>query len=132
MHEHIVAIDDDLSIRELYRDLFEGEGYRATLLGAPIPIPAVLALAPDLVILDLQLGSVAGGGQTYLHEIKARPVARSLPVLVCTEATDLLDRLREDLAGWACATLAKPFDVDDALAAVASCLAGPQAHEALC
>lgn len=127
---HIVAIDDDASIRNLYRDLFESEGYRVTLLGAPIPAARLLALAPDLVILDLLLGSVSGDGQTFLHEIKAHPVARSLPVLVCTAALDLLDRLRDDLETWACAMLAKPFDVDDAIAAVSACLAAPQARGA--
>ncbi|HEU5433253.1 MAG TPA: response regulator [Thermomicrobiales bacterium] len=119
---HIVVIDDDAAIRALFRDLFEAEGFRATLLDAPIPPPDLRAFAPDLLVLDLIVGGRPGTGEAYLRRLKVEPTTASLPVLVCSAATDAIDRMRDDLERWSCAICPKPFDLDELLDAVRACL----------
>ena len=126
---HLVVLDDDASIRALLRDLFESEGFRATLLAAPIPPRALIALEPDLLILDLLIGTGQAAGPTYLHQLNADPTTAALPVLICSAATDLIER-RPDLERGSCAICPKPFDLDDLLAAVRFCLANPETRAA--
>jgi two-component system phosphate regulon response regulator OmpR len=128
---HIVVIDDDAPIRDLFGDLLRSEGYRASLLAAPVPPVDLLQLDPDLLILDLLVGGrYAPDGQTYLHTIKAEPATASLPVMVCSAATDVIERLRVDLERWSCAICPKPFDLDEVLDGVRSCLEGSPANAA--
>ena len=128
---HIVVIDDDAAIRDLFGDLLRSEGYRVSLLAAPIPPAELLPLDPDLLILDLVVGGrYAPDGQTYLHAIKAEPATASLPVMVCSAATDLIERLRADLERWSCAICPKPFDLDEVLDGVRSCLEESPANAA--
>jgi DNA-binding response OmpR family regulator len=127
---HIVVIDDDAAIRALFRDLFVAEGFRVTLLDAPIPPAALLALAPDLLVLDLVVGGRAGAGERYLHLLKAAPATAPLPVLVCSAAADAIERMRPDLERWSCAICPKPFDLDELLDAVRSCLTGSGSNAA--
>src|SRR5689334_14234544 len=120
---HIIVIDDDAAIRDLFGDLLRSEGYQASLLATPVPPAELRRLEPDLLILDLLIGRPYGpDGQTYLHAIKAEPTTASLPVVVCSAATDVIDRQRADLERWSCAICPKPFDLDDVLAVVRSCL----------
>jgi DNA-binding response OmpR family regulator len=121
---HIVVIDDDAAIRALFRDVFDTEGFRTTLLDAPVPPAVLLACAPDLLVLDLIVGGHALAGERYLHQLKAEPTTASLPVLVCSAAADAIDRLRAELERWSCAICPKPFDLDELLDAVRSCLTG--------
>jgi DNA-binding response OmpR family regulator len=91
----------------------------------------LVALAPDLLILDLLVGAGhAADGSAYLRQLKADPTTAALPVLICSAATDLIDRLRDDLDRWSCAICPKPFDLDDLLAAARHCVACPEPRAA--
>jgi two-component system, OmpR family, phosphate regulon response regulator OmpR len=128
---HIVVIDDDAAIRSLFDDLLASEGYRASLLAAPVPPADLLRLLPDLLILDVLVGGrYAQDGRTCLHELKDDPTTAALPVLICSGATELFERLRADLEQWGWAICPKPFDLDEILDAVRSCLAGSETNAA--
>lgn len=119
---HILAYDDDRAIRDVYRELLAEEGYRVTLAPVPLSNPdEVVTLRPDVVIIDLMAGrDEIGSG--FLARLKAHPDTVSLPVLVCSGDAFRLERMRPWLDAWACAVIEKPFDIDDFLAAVRSCL----------
>jgi DNA-binding response OmpR family regulator len=127
---HIVVIDDDASIRALFRDLFDAEGFRVTLFDALVAPLELRAFAPDLLVLDLIVGGRPAAGEDYLRRLKEHPATASLPVLVCSAATDAIERLRAELERWSCAICPKPFDLDDLLEAVRSCLAGAGSNAA--
>jgi len=121
---HILVIDDEPMLLELFTELLTNEGYHVTAEALPcLDVAHVLAVAPDLIVLDLLVGNNASG-TTFLEMLKADPAARCLPVLVCSGAHDRLAALAERLRAWHCHVVTKPFVVDTFLAAVASCLAG--------
>ena len=120
---HVLVIDDEVSILELYRDLFEDEGYRVTLWTYLERDPAgVRALAPDAIVLDLLIGR-EDLGLRFLQDLKADPTTAAIPVLVGSADLDLLERARERLAAADCGAVRKPFDIDEFLAAIRACLA---------
>lgn len=121
---HILAIDDEPLILELFTELLTAEGYRVSAEAMPcVDVAHVLSIAPDLIVLDLLVGNT-DSGTTFLEMLKADPVARLLPVLVCSGAHGRLAALDERLRAWHCRVVTKPFVVDAFVAAVASCLAG--------
>jgi DNA-binding response OmpR family regulator len=126
----VVVVDDDEPVLRLLRDVFEGEGYEVVTLPHPPRDPAELAaLAPDLLVLDLHF-AVGGNGAAILATVKTDPATAALPVLVCSAARHLLDRMAADLERWSCGVVAKPFDLDVLLAAVRDCLHPPARDEA--
>ncbi len=119
---HVLVIDDDANTRELYRDVLEEDGYRATLLTTPDLEPeAVITLAPELIVLDLRFRHEADGVH-FLERLKGDPTTRPIPVLVCSGDHHRLDDLYERLAAWDCGVLPKPFGLEKFLAAIRACL----------
>ena len=118
----MLVIDDDRSTLELYREILEEEGYAVTAAVSPDLEPAAVTnLAPDLILLDL-LFAHERRGVTFLEALKAHPATLPVPVLVCSADTRLLDELHDRLVAWDCGVLAKPFGLDELLAAIQDCL----------
>ena len=121
---HVVVIDDDQAVLRLLRDVLEGEGYRVTGLSVPPPDPADLApLAADLLVVDLIFRDGVDG-PAFLRAFKRHPATTATPMLVCSAARHLVEAMADDLARWSCAVVPKPFDLDELLAAVRTCLEG--------
>ena len=119
---HILAINDESTILAIYRELLCDEGYLVTAELMPyVDIADVLAVAPDLIVLDLLVGH-QDSGTAFLRLLKNHPATDHLPVLVCSAATDHLKELEDELREWDCTVVTKPFDIDVFLGAVASCL----------
>jgi two-component system cell cycle response regulator DivK len=69
--------------RKLARDVLRAHGYETTEVGSgEEAIASVLAEAPDLVVMDIQLPGMDGLEATRL--IKANPATKNLPVLAVT------------------------------------------------
>ncbi len=118
---HILAIDDEPELRSLYADILDAEGYDVTLAGRPPSIAEVVALRPDLILLDLVIDG-APSGWDYLDALGGDERARAIPVLLCTAAAaDVRDR-DDDLRQAGIDVVVKPFDLDDFLAAIRRCL----------
>jgi DNA-binding response OmpR family regulator len=120
----ILVIDDDGPVLQLLREVFEAEGYEvSTLQRPPRDLTELTLLNAHLLVLDLQF---YGGedGAALLAALKSDPATSDVPVLVCSAAAQLAERLRPDLERWSCGFIAKPFDLDDLLAAVRRCLEG--------
>ncbi|HWV36686.1 MAG TPA: response regulator [Thermomicrobiales bacterium] len=119
---HILVINDTQEILELFRELLEDEGYRVTLSSfAMQEIRDVVALAPDLVILDFIIGGEAHGWQ-MLQKMKMNRATATIPVIVCTAALQLVREIEGHLRAKDVLVVLKPFDIDDLLEAVSLAL----------
>lgn len=108
----VLIVDDDPSILFMVRELLELEGYGVST--AATGEEALVRIAEDrpaLVLLDMRMPRLDGWG--VAAALKERGV--SVPIVVVTAAENA--RLWSEEIG-AAGYVAKPFDVDDLLAAV--------------
>jgi CheY-like chemotaxis protein len=117
---HVLVVDDDESLIDLYRDVLGDEGYRITALTDAPGDPAIVrALAPDVLLLDLRLGNGLDG-PSLLDRLATDPATAAIPVVLCTGDVREVEALRRRDGGLAAAVVFKPFDLDHLLAVVAT------------
>jgi CheY-like chemotaxis protein len=118
----VLVCDDDAAHREIFREILIDEGYDVTVEAVLCEsMDDVIRLAPDLIVLDLIFDGQPAG-LDFLRRLKAAPATKSIPVLVCTAAGGLTEEIQRQLTEWECASVTKPFDIDDLVAAVRECL----------
>ena len=114
----IVIVEDDPLITQFLSEVLSDEGY--TVRAYPdgrSGLAAIIAQPPVLVLLDLNLPSMAG--EDVLVRIRQQ-LGAALPVVIMTASTQ-----RQNWAAQgATAFLAKPFDVEELLRCVARYAAG--------
>jgi CheY-like chemotaxis protein len=109
MDQHILIVDDNAELLELYRDLLEPEGYRlTTLINTDNIILKLKELQPDIVLLDFILPGINGG--ELCHQIKNTPATAHIPVIFLTAHPRVLASLGN--YGWD-DFIAKPFDIQE-------------------
>lgn len=82
MSGKILVVDDEKHIRMLYQEELEGEGYDVVTSDGEEPIlPLMERVAPEVVILDIKLGSNRSG-LDLLQEIRGKD--QSIPVILST------------------------------------------------
>jgi DNA-binding response OmpR family regulator len=122
MTQRILVIDDDADVRETIRIALEAEGYEVVDAGdGQQGLAAFRRRVPDLVITDIVM-PVTEGLQTIREIRRLRPAAPILAVSAGGRAGrhDFLEIARS-LGAWE--VIAKPFDPDELVARVKSCLA---------
>ncbi|HUI05910.1 MAG TPA: response regulator [Verrucomicrobiae bacterium] len=83
--KHVLVIEDDPFVAEIYREKLGSEGYAVAVASdGASGLEALRSRKPDLVLLDLMLPEVKG--LDVLKAIRAQFDARTLPVLVITNA----------------------------------------------
>ena len=88
----IAIVDDNPLICDLLVDLLATEGYEAVALEGPDQLVArLVVLQPDLVLLDVLLGSW-GDGLALAGDLRATPLLATTPIILMTGAPDLLAR----------------------------------------
>ena len=115
----VLVIEDEASLRDLYRDVFEGEGWRV----AAVPSPGshlgwVRIYAPEAVVLDLDFGGSSDAGIRFLRRLREDGDGERIPVAVCSGSKGLLQRHKDEIAHLKATVLSKPFDLGDLLRAV--------------
>jgi CheY-like chemotaxis protein len=113
----IAVIDDDPSIRDLFTDLLETEGYRVITCASKAE--ALLWLQqtrPDVVILDLWIETPTGGWD-LCAELEREPTLAHLPLIVCT-SVPVKALPSEEVPCSPVAVLEKPFRVEELMAAI--------------
>ncbi len=114
----VVVVDDELPILELLQEVLEDEGYAVvTATDGVTALELVRTLRPALVLTDIMLPRM--DGLTLCAQLQADPQTAHLPVLLMSAGRSPPQAVR--CAGF----VAKPFNVDDLLAAVARCLPRP-------
>jgi DNA-binding response OmpR family regulator len=119
----IAVINDDTTFLGLMHELLEGEeGYTISLFKvADGAYHFVKETRPDLVILDIRLGSEENGW-TVLELLTLDPATRPIPVIVCSAAIHSLQEHEALLQLYGCEVLPKPFDLEALLAKVRDAL----------
>ncbi len=118
----ILVVEDDPDLLSLMEMILQGEGWRVrTAREGREALARVKEELPSLVFLDRRLPGL--NGWEFAREFRARYGAVS-PIVVVTAAEDARRRAEEIGAqGW----LAKPFEIDDVLAAAARWAGAPTA-----
>lgn len=109
----ILVVEDDPAIAQLLRLMLEDEGYEVSATRNPAEVLAAAVPPPDLVLLDLRLSGIDGG--EVCRRLKGRDATRNLPVVLVSADPHVAGVAN---ACGADAFLAKPFDLDDALALI--------------
>jgi DNA-binding response OmpR family regulator len=113
----ILLVDDALEIRDVVTLVLTEEGFAVTACDrADDALTRLLLSLPDLLILDGRLPGMSGW--QYLAQLRASERTTKLPVLMLTAAADDLEKAMEAPPDDCTTFLAKPFDIDDLLAAI--------------
>ena len=109
----VLVVEDDVTINQTLCAILEVEGYRATCVTNLSQARRALGHdTPSVVLLDLMLNDDESG-ETLLEELAARDGAPPVVVFSASQhAKSVASRYGVDL-------VAKPFDVDDLLEALA-------------
>jgi two-component system, NtrC family, sensor kinase len=124
MTSKVLILDDSLTVQMDLRDAFREAGLEtvihSTVAGARREIEGG---GVDLAILDVQLPD--GDGVELLREIRSRPAALHLPVLMLSTEADVGDRIR-GLRTGADDYVGKPYDRSYVVARAQQLLSRPQ------
>lgn len=116
--KHILVINDTQEILDLFREILEEEGYRVSLYSAGFnDVHQIVAMDPDLVILDLLIGGESQGWQ-MLQKMKMARETADIPVVICTAAVSLARELEGHLRSKNVGLVLKPFDIDELVSEV--------------
>lgn len=122
----IWVVDDDRSIRWVLEKALARAGLPCESFAcASDALNALETRAPQVLVSDIRMPGVSG--LELLREVKARHP--DVPVIVMTAYSDL-DSAVASFQGGAFDYLAKPFDVDDALALIRRAMGGTEADSA--
>lgn len=117
----ILAVDDDLYILELYKEILKKAGFELeTAEDSMSGITKFTAFKPDLVILDVDMP--AGGGKKFFERVRQTFLSK-VTILFCTANPD---SVAEEAKAPCCYLIKKPFTPELLLAAIDECVNGPK------
>jgi DNA-binding response OmpR family regulator len=117
LHQHILVVDDDPSIRDLLTEYFTQNDLRVSTADSGASMTAILAdAAIDLVVLDLRLAGE--DGMAIARNLRSQS---AIPVIMLTGVRDEADRVM-GLELGADDYLTKPFSPRELLARVRTVL----------
>lgn len=118
MAPHIVVIEDDFALQDLYRLLFETEGYAVTISPTIYEDISTLAeLHPSLIILDLMIGRKQDGWP-FIQLLKSSPLTAHIPIIVATASADIEQEGKKASQIKGIPVIYKPFSIDAVLSLV--------------
>ncbi len=108
---HLLIIDDEPGIRDLYDSLFSEEGYQVSFAtsGAEGLEKAVQG-TPDLILLDVMMPGM--DGFEVCRRLRADSKTAEIPIIMVTALNDRKSRIRGIDSG-ADDFINKPFDIDE-------------------
>jgi len=106
----IIAIDDDPGIQDIFKIIFEREGYVVEIKGDGEDIFWNRFTPPDVFLIDKQLSGTSG--LDICRYLKARPATKDIPVIMISASPDIGPASKE--AG-ADDYIEKPFEIDHLL-----------------
>lgn len=120
----ILVVDDERVVRDLVRAVLVAEGH--DVFGAHDGHEALAMVEedglPDVILLDLMMPRM--DGWHFLEELRARGLRRQTRVIIISALADEDTRRRGSEEG-ALSHIAKPFDTEVLIDAVAAALAEP-------
>lgn len=108
MREHVLIVDDSLTVRMNLAEAFEAAGFQSLLCGTVAEARAGLSVGPvGIVVLDVLLPD--GDGVDFLKELRASALGSTIVVLMLSTEGEVKDRVRALQTG-ADAYVGKPYD----------------------
>lgn len=112
----ILVVDDEDDIRDVLRITLEGEGYEVSeATNGEEGLKAILAHAPDLVLLDYKMPRMTG--LEVCAKIKKDLLLRHLPVIMVTGKGEIHDKI-DGIDSGADDYIVKPFEPKELLARI--------------
>jgi CheY-like chemotaxis protein len=124
----VTVVNDNGDFLALMRDILEDERDDVTTIDGDRDdaLAAIRDSRPDVLMIDLHLGSDELHGWQIAQKIRADPAFAGLPVLICSADVVALRRLDQDLeTDHRVETLVKPFGLSELTAALHHLLTGP-------
>lgn len=122
----VTVVNDNPEFLALVRDILEDDRYEATTIDGDRPdaLDAVRASRPDLLMIDLRMGSDGLHGWAIAQQVRGDPDFHGLPVLICSADVLAIKELEDDLDDTQhVQTLTKPFSIDDLTSTIDDLLA---------
>jgi len=111
----ILVVDDNQEILEVIELILELEGYQVSaLIDANHFNERLTAFKPDLILLDVMLGSL--DGRDLCNSLKADKVTVNIPVIMISASHNLNDM--QNRVCYPNDFIAKPFDIDNLISKV--------------
>jgi CheY-like chemotaxis protein len=126
MTPRITVVNDNPEFLDLLRDILKDEHYAATAIDGDLAgaLDRVIASRPDLLIVDLRMGSDELHGWDIAQQLRREPSLEGLPLLICSADVLALQALANDLDETKqVRTLPKPFAIAELTAAIDGLLA---------
>jgi DNA-binding response OmpR family regulator len=118
--QRILAVDDDRDILDILQLILEDSGYEVdTLADGHFLFEKIRETHPDLIILDVMLGSM--DGRELCRTMKANLETHKIPVIMLSASHNISGDLMKN--GNPDDFIAKPFDIDELLQTVGKRLA---------
>jgi DNA-binding response OmpR family regulator len=122
MSARLLVLNDDEFILNLYKLLFEEQGYTLHLARIAFEdVRDIEDLHPDLIILDIKLG-IHYEGFSMLQQMRMYPPTKDIPVIICTAALNMVTEQESTLRAKGIPVIYKPFSLEEILTAVRSAL----------
>ncbi len=116
VERYVLVVEDDPTLRELYRSTLRAAGYAVVAVSDGIDaLRRVEGDPPDAVVLDLGLPRL--NGRDVQRELKSAPDTKHIPIVVVS-GSDTSDLDPDDFA----CVLNKPISADALIVAVQNCI----------
>jgi CheY-like chemotaxis protein len=122
----VTVVNDNPEFLALVRDILEDDRYDAVTIDGDRgdAIDQVRASRPDLLMIDLRMGSEGMHGWDLAQQVRTEPAFDALPILICSADVLALKAIEEDLdTKQHVGTLVKPFSIDELTGAIDGLLA---------
>ena len=124
MRATLALVNDDEDFLQLLTELLESEGYHATRHTDEAAWLSLRQARPDLILLDFRPAR-RDATWALLEGLRGDPSLATVPIIVCSADHPFLHEREARLHALGCATITKPFDLDDLLALIAAALTTP-------
>jgi CheY-like chemotaxis protein len=111
----VTVVNDNEAFLELVQDILEDDRYDVTTIDGDRTdaLARIHASRPDVLMIDLRLGSEGLHGWDIAMEVRRDPSLSELPVLVCSADVVALNQIADRLSETQhVETLTKPFSID--------------------
>jgi len=115
MSAHILVINDDDDILALFQLILQEDHYRVTTSHIAYEnVTDIERIDPDLLIIDLKIGSQAAGWE-MLQKLRMYPPTSQIPIILCTAAIKEVREQEDILRQKGIPVIYKPFDIEELL-----------------
>ncbi|MEC8293494.1 MAG: ATP-binding protein [Pseudomonadota bacterium] len=120
--ERVMLVDDSADTGDLIRRIMKREGIHVEVVTNPLDaLNQVTDYDPDVILCDMQMPELSGVELT--RRIRALPAPYCNVPVIAFSATSFSDEIEQMMLAGANAFLAKPFQINDLVAAISGVLA---------